>query len=79
MWLQLRNEEVINLANATTIRFGGLEGTPDNEWDLVAGLPDGSERKLAEFHCPQTAKAAYDRVMDGLKNGTRVLSMKDQD
>ena len=74
MWLQLSDGSTFNLSTARAVKVGS--GTTGENFALVAEMPDGQECVLAEFHLPQAAQQAYEQVNRALKDGTRLLALK---
>lgn len=75
MWLQLPDGSAFNLNAARSVKVGSAPGENDN-FALVAEMPDGEEVALLEFHLPQAAQKTLETVVQALKDETRFLKLK---
>ena len=75
MWLQISEDTTFNLGIARAVKIGS--GASGENFALVAELTGGEEVILAEFHMPQAAQDALERVNRALSDGTRVFTLGD--
>ncbi len=75
MWLQLPDGSVFNTNTARCIKVGSAQGENEN-FALVAEMPNGDDFSLIEFHLPQAAQQALENVVQALKDETRFLKLK---
>ena len=74
MWLRLPDGTVFNLNAARVLKVGSAGGDSAN-WALLAELPGGEDVVLSEYHSPQAAQEAQNRVMKALKGEERILEL----
>ena len=75
MWLKLSDGSLFNTDTARSLRIGSPAGAPENEWAVLADLPDGESVTLAEHHSPQAAQKDLDPIVDCLSRGERILAL----
>lgn len=74
MWLRLPDGTAFNLSTARTLKVGSARHDSTN-WALVAELPGGEDVVLSEYHSPQAAQEAQNRVLKALKGEERILDL----
>ena len=74
MWLKLPEGRTFNTAVARSLKIGTAGGADDN-WAVIAEMPDGEDIVLAQFHLPQAAQDAFDTILASLKRGATYLDL----